>query len=148
MHTLTKFKSPPRDSLDGRPVAALYKMAAMQEKSFCVLEYAKCSSATSVQRAFLRKYRKAAPGHFQYAPETWKKSQSRLVYASSTAPSSLPFSAAWFSDVTRDGSAIYRYSAAAGGPQHYSNSYAALSNRSDQTVDQWKIFNFHPKQMF
>ncbi|GBM14747.1 hypothetical protein AVEN_72015-1 [Araneus ventricosus] len=28
-------------------------MAAMQEKSFCALEYAKCSSVTSVQRAFL-----------------------------------------------------------------------------------------------
>ncbi|GBM47059.1 hypothetical protein AVEN_179786-1 [Araneus ventricosus] len=28
-------------------------MAALQEKSFCVLEYAKCSSVTSVQRAFL-----------------------------------------------------------------------------------------------
>ncbi|GBN42927.1 hypothetical protein AVEN_228881-1 [Araneus ventricosus] len=28
-------------------------MAAMQEKSFCVLEYAKCSSVTIVQRAFL-----------------------------------------------------------------------------------------------
>ena len=38
-------------------------MAAMQVKSFCVLEYAKCSSVTSVQRAFLRKYGKAAPGH-------------------------------------------------------------------------------------
>ncbi|GBM62599.1 hypothetical protein AVEN_243343-1 [Araneus ventricosus] len=35
----------------------------MQAKSFCVLEYAKCSSVTSVQRAFLRKYGKAAPGH-------------------------------------------------------------------------------------
>ncbi|GBM04667.1 hypothetical protein AVEN_75616-1 [Araneus ventricosus] len=40
-------------SLDGGLVAALYKMAAMQEQSFCVLEYAKCSSVTSVQRAFL-----------------------------------------------------------------------------------------------
>ncbi|GBN03206.1 hypothetical protein AVEN_109377-1, partial [Araneus ventricosus] len=30
------------------------------------------------------------------------------------------FSAASFSDVTRDGSAIYRYSAEAGGPQYYS----------------------------
>ncbi|GBM91777.1 hypothetical protein AVEN_137533-1 [Araneus ventricosus] len=39
------------------------KMPAMQEKSFCVLEYAKCSSVTSVERAFLRKYEKAAPGH-------------------------------------------------------------------------------------
>ncbi|GBN73982.1 hypothetical protein AVEN_223097-1 [Araneus ventricosus] len=48
-------------SLDGRPVAARCKMAAMQEKSFCVLEYAKCSSVTSVQRAFLRKYGIAAP---------------------------------------------------------------------------------------
>ncbi|GBM94895.1 hypothetical protein AVEN_233449-1 [Araneus ventricosus] len=28
-------------------------MAAMQEKSFCALEYAKCSSVTSVQRGFL-----------------------------------------------------------------------------------------------
>ncbi|GBM21450.1 hypothetical protein AVEN_182420-1 [Araneus ventricosus] len=46
-------------------------MAAMQEQSFCVLEYAKCSSVTSVQHAFLRKYRKAAPGHLQYVPETW-----------------------------------------------------------------------------
>ncbi|GBO25569.1 hypothetical protein AVEN_131691-1 [Araneus ventricosus] len=35
----------------------------MQEKSFCVLEYAQCSSVTSVQRAFLRKYGEAAPGH-------------------------------------------------------------------------------------
>ncbi|GBM52505.1 hypothetical protein AVEN_151142-1 [Araneus ventricosus] len=50
-------------SLDGRPVKTRYKMAAMQEKSFCVLEYAKCSSVTSVQRVFLRKYGKAAPGH-------------------------------------------------------------------------------------
>ncbi|GBO31845.1 hypothetical protein AVEN_225110-1 [Araneus ventricosus] len=56
-------------SLDGRPVAALYKMAAMQEMSFCVLEYAKCSSVASVQRAFLRKYGKAAPGHLCYVPE-------------------------------------------------------------------------------
>ncbi|GBN80988.1 hypothetical protein AVEN_65556-1, partial [Araneus ventricosus] len=32
-------------------------------EEFCVLEYAKCSSVTSVQRAFLRKYGKAAPGH-------------------------------------------------------------------------------------
>ncbi|GBN90699.1 hypothetical protein AVEN_204501-1 [Araneus ventricosus] len=54
MHTLPKFKSPPRGSLDGRTVAELYKMAAMQEKSVCVLEHAKCSSVTSVQRAFLR----------------------------------------------------------------------------------------------
>ncbi|GBL74948.1 hypothetical protein AVEN_107708-1 [Araneus ventricosus] len=38
---------------DGRPVATLYKMATMQEKSFCVLEYAKCSLVTSVQRAIL-----------------------------------------------------------------------------------------------
>ncbi|GBM60764.1 hypothetical protein AVEN_233830-1 [Araneus ventricosus] len=53
IHSLPKFKSPPRCSLDGRPVAALYNMATMQEKSFCVLEYAKCSSVTSVQRAFL-----------------------------------------------------------------------------------------------
>ncbi|GBO28830.1 hypothetical protein AVEN_24413-1, partial [Araneus ventricosus] len=36
-------------------------MAAMQEK---------CSSVTSVQRAFLRKYGKAAPGHLWYVPET------------------------------------------------------------------------------
>ncbi|GBM94082.1 hypothetical protein AVEN_135184-1 [Araneus ventricosus] len=48
IHTFPKFKSPSRGSLDGRPVAALYKMAAMQEKSFCVLEYAKCSSVKSV----------------------------------------------------------------------------------------------------
>lgn len=39
------------------------KMAEKQEKSFCVLEYAKCSSVTKVQRAFVRKYGKAAPGH-------------------------------------------------------------------------------------
>ncbi|GBN46199.1 hypothetical protein AVEN_195250-1 [Araneus ventricosus] len=38
-------------------------MEAMQEKSFCVLEYAKCSSVTNVQRAFLLKYGKAAPVH-------------------------------------------------------------------------------------
>ncbi|GBM86997.1 hypothetical protein AVEN_19894-1 [Araneus ventricosus] len=38
-------------------------LAATQEKSFCVLEYAKCSSVTSVQRAFLRKYGKTAPVH-------------------------------------------------------------------------------------
>ncbi|GBN90847.1 hypothetical protein AVEN_90765-1 [Araneus ventricosus] len=31
-----------------------------QEKSFCELEYEKCSSVTSVQRAFLLKYGKAA----------------------------------------------------------------------------------------
>ncbi|GBM05714.1 hypothetical protein AVEN_175558-1 [Araneus ventricosus] len=37
-------------------------MAAIQEKSFCVLEYEKSSSVTSDQRAFLRKYGKAAPG--------------------------------------------------------------------------------------
>ncbi|GBN11407.1 hypothetical protein AVEN_157916-1 [Araneus ventricosus] len=46
-------------------------MAAMQERSLYVLEYAKCSSVTSVQRAFLIKYGKAAPGHLQYVPETW-----------------------------------------------------------------------------
>ncbi|GBL96731.1 hypothetical protein AVEN_111865-1 [Araneus ventricosus] len=44
-------------------MAGLYKMATMQEKSFCVLEYVKCSSGMSVQHAFLRKYGKAAPGH-------------------------------------------------------------------------------------
>ncbi|GBM75564.1 hypothetical protein AVEN_88376-1 [Araneus ventricosus] len=38
-------------------------MAAMQEKRCCVLEYAKCSSVTSVQRAFLRKYGKSGPDH-------------------------------------------------------------------------------------
>ncbi|GBM17432.1 hypothetical protein AVEN_119468-1 [Araneus ventricosus] len=38
-------------------------MTVMQEKSFFVLEYTKCSSVTSVQRASLRKYEKAAPGH-------------------------------------------------------------------------------------
>ncbi|GBN85996.1 hypothetical protein AVEN_13526-1 [Araneus ventricosus] len=44
--------------------SGMYKMAAMQEKSFYVPEYAKCSSVTSVQRAFLRKYGKVpAPGH-------------------------------------------------------------------------------------
>ncbi|GBL98449.1 hypothetical protein AVEN_185607-1 [Araneus ventricosus] len=32
-------------------------------EEFSVLEYAKCSSVSSVQRAFLRKYGKAAPGH-------------------------------------------------------------------------------------
>ncbi|GBN51109.1 hypothetical protein AVEN_26999-1, partial [Araneus ventricosus] len=45
-------------------------MAAMQEKSFCVLEYAKCSSVTNVQREFLRKYGTAAPDHLYYVPET------------------------------------------------------------------------------
>ncbi|GBM40439.1 hypothetical protein AVEN_122651-1 [Araneus ventricosus] len=39
-------------------------MAPMQEKSFCVLEYAKCSSVTSVQRAFLRKYPDFTPRDF------------------------------------------------------------------------------------
>ncbi|GBN76192.1 hypothetical protein AVEN_258915-1 [Araneus ventricosus] len=38
-------------------------MAEVQAKSFCVLEYTKCSSVTKVQRAFLRKYGKAAAGH-------------------------------------------------------------------------------------
>ncbi|GBN65958.1 hypothetical protein AVEN_79858-1 [Araneus ventricosus] len=38
-------------------------MAAMQKESFCVLEYAKCSSVASVRRAFLRKYGIVAPGH-------------------------------------------------------------------------------------
>ncbi|GBN82136.1 hypothetical protein AVEN_232204-1 [Araneus ventricosus] len=71
IHTLPKFKSLPRGSLDCRPSAALYKMAAMQEKNFCVLEYAKCSSVTSVQREFLRKYGKAAPGNLYYVPGTW-----------------------------------------------------------------------------
>ncbi|GBL74833.1 hypothetical protein AVEN_243682-1 [Araneus ventricosus] len=61
--TLPKFKSPPSGSLDGRPVAVLYKMAAIQEKSFCVLEYVKYSPVSSVQRAFLHKYGKAALGH-------------------------------------------------------------------------------------
>ncbi|GBN79998.1 hypothetical protein AVEN_152633-1 [Araneus ventricosus] len=43
----------PRGSLDGRPVMALYKMAAIQEKSFGVLENAKCSSVMSIQHTFL-----------------------------------------------------------------------------------------------
>ncbi|GBL75319.1 hypothetical protein AVEN_155599-1 [Araneus ventricosus] len=34
IHTLLKFKSPPRGSLDGRPVAALYKMAECRKRVF------------------------------------------------------------------------------------------------------------------
>jgi DNA-binding transcriptional regulator YhcF (GntR family) len=38
-------------------------MAAMQENSFCVLEYARCSSVTAERRAFIKEYRKEPLGH-------------------------------------------------------------------------------------
>ena len=37
------------------------EMEAKREKSFCVLEYAKCSSVTAVQRSFRRQYGKEPP---------------------------------------------------------------------------------------
>lgn len=39
------------------------KMATMQQKAFCVLEYARCLSVVTVQRAFRREYEIAPPGH-------------------------------------------------------------------------------------
>ncbi|GBL76519.1 hypothetical protein AVEN_53262-1 [Araneus ventricosus] len=45
-----------------------------------------------------------------------RRKKTHAVHASCTASSSLLFSAARYSDVTGDDSAIYRYSAAAGGP--------------------------------
>ena len=44
----------------GVAVRGLYlsKMEGKQEKSFCVLEYARCSSVIAVQRAFRREYGK------------------------------------------------------------------------------------------
>jgi hypothetical protein len=38
-------------------------MAAMQEKSFCVLDYARCSSVTAVRHAFRKEYQKEPPDH-------------------------------------------------------------------------------------
>lgn len=38
-------------------------MASMQQKSFCVLEYAKCLSVVTVQRLFRRQFETEPPGH-------------------------------------------------------------------------------------
>ncbi|GBM72879.1 hypothetical protein AVEN_75806-1 [Araneus ventricosus] len=61
------------------------------------------------------------------------RNQTHVVHTASS--SSLLFSAASFSDVTRDGSAIYRYSAAAGGP-HIINLFNTLAcnNVSIQSI--------------
>ncbi|GFT11705.1 hypothetical protein TNCV_264911 [Trichonephila clavipes] len=41
--------------------ALLNKMSSMQEKAYCVFEYAKTSSVTVVQRHFCTKFRKEPP---------------------------------------------------------------------------------------
>ncbi|GBM63895.1 hypothetical protein AVEN_81624-1 [Araneus ventricosus] len=54
IQTLPEFKSPARVLARWQACKGSLQEVAMLENSFCVLEYAKCSSVTSVQRAFLQ----------------------------------------------------------------------------------------------
>ena len=51
--------------------ALLNKMSSMQEKAYCVFEYAKTSSVTAVQRHFRTKFRKEPP--HQHNISRWVK---------------------------------------------------------------------------
>jgi hypothetical protein len=50
-----------RDTPVGSISAVPHKMATKLEKSFCVLEYARCSSIIAVQRSFRAEHREEPP---------------------------------------------------------------------------------------